>query len=149
MKQVILLILCLTTCSTFFVACKKDNAKTTLVNMASISGTWELRQAQTENIPAINYPAGNSNILKFTDTGYSTFSNGSLIKSGRYTLTPDTTAGTNVCLVLSANEYKNRIIFDGDYASAKTFVQVTNDTATFISGCFAVDSGYYYVYKKQ
>ena len=149
MKQIILSIFCLTAFTTLFEGCKKDNSKTNPVNVPSLSGTWEIRQAQTKNIPTINYPAGNGNLLKFTETSYSTYTNGSIIKSGQYSLANDNTAGTNVCLVLPDNEYRNRIIFDTDYTSAKTFVQVTNDTAKFISGCFAVDSGYYYVYIRQ
>lgn len=149
MKQVILLIIGLAACITLFESCKKDNSKANTVNPLSISGTWELRQAQTKNIPTINYPAGNSNIIKFTDSNYSTYSNGALIKSGQYILTNDATASKNVCLVLPSNEFKNRIIFDSDYTSTKTFIQLSKDTAKFISGCFAVDSGYYYVYIKQ
>jgi hypothetical protein len=149
MKQVMLIVLSVTACTLFFESCKKDSSTVNSNGMPSIEGTWELRQAQTKTNPTVNYPAGNSSIVQFTKNNYSTFSNAVMIKTGQYSLTADATAETNVCLVLPSNEYRNRIIFDADNSSAKTFFQLSADSIKFVSGCFARDSGAYYVYVKQ
>jgi hypothetical protein len=131
----------------FFIACKKDNINKQSGD--SISGTWELEQAQTGMIPAINYPPGNGDILKFTDSDYQVFSNNQLIKSGVYTIDEDASVQSEVCLALPADEYRNRIIYDNDYTSHKVFIQMSNNTLIFLSGCFAFDAGVYKKYTKM
>ena len=130
--------------------CKKNCSEiVTNETSTSILGNWELRQEQTKTIPQFTYQAGNGNIIKFTSSNYSTFANGNVIKNGQYKLNSDPTAALNVCLVLPENEFKNRIIFDSVYNSPKTFIEISKDSLKFISGCFAVDSGYYYLYIRQ
>jgi hypothetical protein len=112
-----------------------------------ITGTWELRQAQTGMIPTINYSAGNGNILKFTKTDYEIYSNDQLTKKGRYTITSDASVEDNVCLTIKAGEYTTRIIYDSDDVR-KEFFQISNNRLSFLSGCFALDAGYYTEYEK-
>ena len=129
--------------------CKKDHTEIGSQEAFSIAGNWELRQEQTRTIPIINYPAGNGNLIKFTADEYSTFANGNRIKTGPFKLISDLTAAESVCLVLPGNQFKNRIVFDSVYNSRKTFIEISKDSLKFISGCFAVDSGYYYLYIRQ
>ena len=133
----------------FFIACKKDNTSSYRNISASIEGSWELQQAQTGMIPLINYPAGNGDILKFINSEYQVFLNGQLIRIGSYTIVGDTSVEAEVCLVLSSDQYKNRIIYDSSYNEGKVFIQISNDKLDFLSGCFAYDAGIYKEYTRQ
>jgi hypothetical protein len=137
------------TLNIFFIACKKDNAKNNSDISTSIVGSWELRQAQTGMIPTINYPSGNGDVLKFTNSDYQVFSNNQLIKSGLYTIVEDTSAENEVCLVIAANQFRNRIIYDGNSIERKIFIQISNNKLTFLTGCFALDGGSYKEYERQ
>jgi hypothetical protein len=80
-------------------------------------------------------------VLKFTSTNYQSFESGQLIKSGTYSISGDDSVEASVCLVLPEDKYKQRLIFDNDYGSPKKFIQVTADTLSVVSGCFAIDGG--------
>jgi hypothetical protein len=125
-------------------ACNKNNRD----YATGIEGNWELRRI-TGGRPQTDYPAGNGNLLKFTNTTYQTFENGRLVKTGIYTIVEDASAQTSLCLVLSPEQYKNRIIYDNDYNATKKFFQISNDTLTIISGCFAIDAGSNTEYVRQ
>jgi hypothetical protein len=135
MKYVVVVI-CLAAIIVFFGNCKKD-----VVNSISIIGTWELRQAQNGMIPTLNYSPGNGNILIFSESGYEKYTNGNLIKSGDYTLVRDVSAEETVGLVIPPGQFINRIIFDTDLASSKTFIEVSNNKLTLLSGFFPLDGG--------
>jgi hypothetical protein len=150
MKQKIQLLILLISSILFLENCKKNKAETPIIdNSNSILGNWELRQEQIRTIPATYYLAGNGNTLQFTNSNYSTFTNGNLVKSGQYNLISDQTAPSSVCLSLPENQFKNRIFFDTSSNMEKTFIQVTHDSLEFISGCFALDKGYHYLYVRQ
>jgi hypothetical protein len=119
----------------FFSGCKEDS-----MIIKSIEGEWELVRV-TGSRPVITYPAGNGNVLQFSASNYQLFENRQPVKSGTYTMVEDASAQTSVCLVLGAGEYRNRIIYDNDYNSPKKFIQISNDTLSILSGCFAVDAG--------
>src|ERR1700710_151176 len=68
----------------FLGSCKKDKA-----NSVVLTGSWEIRSAQTSIIPTISFPPGNDSILKFTATTWLLYSKGSLVKSGNYTIVDD------------------------------------------------------------
>ncbi|MCW3107311.1 MAG: hypothetical protein JWQ09_1817 [Segetibacter sp.] len=119
----------------FLNSCKKENSEIS----TSIVGNWELVKVQAGR--TIDYPTGNGNILKFTNSNYQAFANGQLTKSGTYTIINDPTVEQEVCLVLPEDEYRNRIIYDGDNNAPKVFIQISNDTLSLLSGCFAVDAG--------
>jgi hypothetical protein len=127
----------------FFAGCKKDISHPT-----TIIGTWELRQAQNGMTPAITYPPGNENILKFSDSGYAKYVNGNLIKSGHYQLIRDTSVEAEVGLVVPSGQFTNRIIFDGDSLSHKTFIEVSDNKLTLLSGFFPLDGGSNMLYER-
>jgi hypothetical protein len=128
--------ICLAAIIVFFGSCKKDRTMS-----ISIIGAWELRQAQNGMIPTIDYSPGNGNILIFSESGYEKYTNGNLIKSGPYTLVRDVSVEAVVGLVIPSGQFTNRIIFDTDFASSKTFIEVSNDKLTLLSGFFPLDGG--------
>jgi hypothetical protein len=136
-----------TICVTAFIVlsscCKKG-----ITTSNSIIGTWELRQAQTGMIPTIDYPRGNGNTLIFSGSGYEKYVNGNLVKSGTYTLVRDDSVEATVGLVVTAGQFTNRIIFDNDLVSSKTFIQVSNKNLTLLSGYFPLDGGSHLLYER-
>lgn len=127
----------------FFISitgCGKNNYPG--ASSSSLRGSWELRQVQAGMIPTVQHPPGNGSIAKFTAGNYEFYANGQLTKSGTYTITRDTTAGKATCLTIPAGRFTNRIIYDGDQNATKVFVQISGDTLTFLSGCYALDAGH-------
>jgi hypothetical protein len=124
-----------------FQSCKKNDGKKDPDIRTSLVGTWELRQTSGAMIPATTlYPQGNGNILKFTEADYVLLKNGQILKSGKYVVTEDTTVEKNVCLIMPKGEYAHRIVYDGDYAATKVFLDVTGKTKICF-GCYAFDAG--------
>jgi hypothetical protein len=121
---------------TFFAACEKNNRDIS----PSITGEWELLRISGSR-PVINYPSGNGNVIKFTNSSYESFENGRLVKTGTYTIVEDASVQASVCLVLPQEKYRNRIIYDNDYNATKKFIDVSSDTLSILSGCFATDAG--------
>ena len=115
-------------------SCKKNGTNTT---STSVIGTWEIRSIQG-SIPVITCPPGNDSLLKFTATNYMIYSKGQLIKSGNYTIVEDSSFDA---LIVPSDQFKHRIIYDGDTTSFKKYFQVTGKKLTIISGIFALDSG--------
>jgi hypothetical protein len=146
----IILIISFSTLITFSESCKKNTANKENSDIpTSIAGSWELRQSSGGMMPGANdYPKGNGNILKFINTNYETYENGRLIKSGQYFIIRDTTVEANVCLVLPAGRYTNRIIYDSSYNTTKEFIEISNNKLTFISGCYAYDAGHSSEYER-
>ena len=135
-----------TICVTAFVlfsSCKKDVATST-----SIISTWELRQAQNGMIETMDYPKGNGNILVFSASGYEGYTNGNLVKGGSYTVVSDNSVEASVGLVITRGQFTNRIIFDNDLVSPKTFFEVSNDKLTLLSGYFPLDGGSHLLYER-
>lgn len=130
----------------FLGSCKKNNHADV---STSIVGSWELWQiAAGMNPNPYNYPPGNGHILKFSDEHYAIYENGSLVKSGQYLVIRDATVEVNVCLVLPSGQFTNRIIYDSTYDGPKVFLQISNNTLTFLSGCYAYDAGSRTEYKR-
>jgi hypothetical protein len=113
----------------FLGSCKKDKANSTI-----LTGSWEIRSAQTSIIPTISFPPGNDSILKFTATTYLLYSKGSLMKSGIYTIVDDSNFDG------PPGQFTHRIIYDGD-TTLKKFFKVTGTTLTFAWGIFELDGG--------
>ncbi len=130
----------------FFTSCNKDSVAKS--SSGSLIGPWELRQAQTGMIPSIDYPRGNGSMFIFSASVYDKYTNGNLVKSGSYTLVRDDSVEASVGLVVTKGQFKNRIIFDNDLVSPKTFIEVSNDKLTVLSGYFPLDGGSYLVYEK-
>ena len=130
---------------TTFTGCKKDTGNKSM--STSIAGTWELRKL-SGMIPMMEYPAGNGNTFKFSGSTYEKYSDGNLVKSGHYTVVNDLSAQESVGLVIKPGQFTQRIIFDNDYTSAKTFIDLSSNQLTFMSGYFPLDSGSFMVYEK-
>ena len=120
----------------FFSSCKKSDVSST-----SIVGTWELRGAQYGMTPGNQYGPGNGNLFKFSVLTYQKYKDGNLIKSGQYKLVHDPSAEAEVGLVIPAGQFTNRIVFDHDYSSQKTFIQISDNRLSFLSGYFPTDGG--------
>lgn len=132
-----------------FEGCNKDNPIQNSDIPVSITGTWELRQTSAAMMPSpTNYASGNGNKILFTNNLYETYANGALVKKGNYEIILDTTAATNVCLVLSKGQYAKRIVFDSAYNTPKIFIQIVGNQLNFISGCYASDAGHSEAYEK-
>lgn len=135
-----------TICVTAFVlfsSCKKH-----LDGSSALIGTWELRHAQNGMIPTIDYPQNNGNMLVFSESGYEEYTNGNLVKSGSYTVVRDNSVEASVGLVITPGQFTNRIIFDNDLVSPKTFFEVSNDKLTLLSGYFPLDGGSHLLYER-
>jgi hypothetical protein len=114
------------------------------VTPSIVAGTWEIRSSQISIIPTVNYPAGNDSLLKFTNSNYSIYSKGQLVKTGTYTiLTISTSPGQNAAAPL----FSHQIVYDGN-TGAKSYVLVSGNKMTFEEGDMEVDAGIVTVYEK-
>ena len=123
--------ICLGAIIVFFSACKKGLSADD-VNSTSIVGTWELRKVTggfRGIYPGKDYPAGNDNIWKFSDSKYQTYYNNIAAESGSYSSGKDFSHATGRItdfVMLSNNEkiyfeienniltlYKGEVIYDG------------------------------------
>jgi len=131
-------------------ACNKDQSKKTGDGDGLIFGTWELRKTSGGMMPGEQvYPRGNGNVLKFEGDHYERYANGNLSKSGQFEIVSDNTVSESVCLVMPDGQFTNRIIYDNDTVSEKVFIQLSNKSLTFISGCYAFDAGHRTEYERQ
>ena len=130
----------------FFDGCTKESSG--ISNYTSIVGTWELQQQQGGMIPAIEYSQGNGNISKFSTSTYEKYTNNNLVRSGQYIIIEDTSVGAEVGLVIPPGQFTHRIVYDNDFTSAKTFIQISNNKLTTLSGYFPLDGGSNVVYRK-
>jgi hypothetical protein len=146
MKPVFLL-LCTAVIITVSGSCKKSNSGDDTAK--SLLGTWELSSSQASIIPTVNYPPGNGNLLKFTGSGYQSYTNGQLVKSGTYAVVADSTAETSTGALIPAGQFTHRIVYDGDNSGNKVFFQVTGSELRLVSGYFPVDGGSSRIYAKQ
>jgi hypothetical protein len=131
-----------------FCGCKKDGTAKDISNSTSIVGAWEIRQAQNGMIPSIDYSPGNGNILKFSNSTYEKYTNNNLVKSGHYLLIEDNSVVAEVGLDIPFGQFTHRIIYDTDFGSRKTFIQISNNKLTFLSGFFPLDGGSYVLYQR-
>src|SRR5688572_5945150 len=97
-----LLLLC------FLFSCKKENQ----VTQDLLVGKWELRKTYSGWAGTKTYQAGNGNILVFTKTSFSSFSNGQPGQTGSYSILKDTTRTGSI---------GDRIIYQGDTTGPKMF----------------------------
>ncbi|WP_295651305.1 hypothetical protein [uncultured Mucilaginibacter sp.] len=94
------------------VGCKKElssapTQSTPVTTSTGLPGTWELASATNGNTGRLTtYPAGNGQLFVFTTNTYQTFTSGSLVKSGTYTLAQQ--------FSIVQKQMVNTIIFDRD-----------------------------------
>jgi len=126
-----------------FMSCKKEQAiNSGLSNPGNaIKGTWELRKDYGAMLPPRFYDAGNGNTIQFKDSTYQFYVNGQSQMTGSYKLITDTTGVDNTCLVIAEN-FKQRIVFDGNTNAQKVFVNISGTKLSLLSGCFALDAGW-------
>lgn len=129
--------------------CRKGNVDQINELTASLVGNWELLEEQVGMTPVKNYAPGNGNRLEFTRTTYKRFSKGILMMSGNYTIVSDNTVLEETGLVLPDGEFDNRIIFNKDTIATKTFINITKDKLTLLSGFFPVDGGSRIIYQRN
>lgn len=118
-----------------FFGCKKDNASF----IDNLQGQWELRRAS--GMLTTDYPAGNGKILKFSGNICESFQHEELIDRGSYEIIPDKTVSVSTCMVFEEGIYNKRILFHKASTNQKTFIRLSGDTLSFVSGCFAIDAG--------
>jgi len=97
----------------------------------------------------VHYPSGNGNIIEFTDSIYKKYANGNLIKSGYYTITRDTSVREAVGILVAPGQFTDRMIFDNDTVSNKTFIDISDNKLTFLSGFFPFDGGSSVSYERK
>lgn len=126
-------------------ACKKDHKDNVIAN--SIIGTWELHETSSSWVGPTYYNPGNGNTVTFSSNGnYAFAQNGQVTKTGTYVIEADGTVNNSVCLVMPAGTFTQRIIYDGNYTSAKAFVELADGKLSIIAGCYAYDAGHKEVY---
>lgn len=128
-------------------ACQKNNSvaedeTNAPITAASLTGKWELRTAHANISNCCNYPPGNGSILKFSGNQYELYEKNTLKKSGPYLVMADTTVVANTCLALLVRDFPNRLVYDSNFSSPKTFFNIKNGQLMVISGCFAADAGH-------
>jgi len=94
------------------VSCKK--ASVTTSNNPAIMGTWELRATRNGNILPATYAAGNGHLLIFSNSHYTEFNSGSIVDSGYYTKSSDTTFRYIVYSTFTNTFFHNYILFQQD-----------------------------------
>ncbi len=144
MKQI--LFTTIITCSIFLSgSCRKAADTQYPGSSGSVVGKWELRIAQTGMTAPVNYPSGNGNTLIFTATDYQVYSNGQLVKSGKYSNVVDNTALAGECLDVSLS----RLIYDNNRSHSKRIQVSAGNRLRFFSGCSALDSGVFKEFARQ
>jgi hypothetical protein len=128
-------------------ACQKDDPPEEpqidpVIVSSVLDGTWELRESLAAGqVNIFTYAPGTGETLKFVSGKYEKYEKGVLAKKGSYTITADTTVSDNVCLVLPAGSYPNRITYDNNLTKPKSFFEIKDGRLIFISGCYAFDAG--------
>ena len=95
-----------------------------------------------------DYSSGNGNVLKFSNSTYEKYGNNNLITSGHYIIIEDASVAAEVGLIIPSGQFTRRIIYDNDFPSRKTFIQISDNKLTFLSGFFPLDGGSYALYQR-
>ena len=147
MKLVRLALIVVFTSFLLSISCNKNENKKSK-SEAMLVGTWELRETSAAMNPTVSkFPAGNGNLLIFTDNSYEFRRDGQIVKSGKYKVVADSSVEQNVCLIFQKGEYAQRVSFDGN-VEPKRFFQIFGNKLSFVSGCYAVDAGHKEEYEK-
>ncbi|NEU06992.1 hypothetical protein GZH53_01595 [Flavihumibacter sp. R14] len=134
MKKILTLILF--SVITLSIGCKKSETPE-LKTEVSLRGTWELRRingVQIAGAPSV-FVAGNGRILQFTDKEFTQVNAGTVVKSGTYMLTKES----------SWADTDDRLVYDSD--DLKRFVTVQNNMLTIYVGSPIASDGWEEVYE--
>jgi hypothetical protein len=126
--------LCLIT-AIIIIGCDKADQKKNPKKKAtsSIVGSWELRVLHGGMIPrpeGPNYPPGNGDKWKFTDSLYEHYEKGQLASHGKYSLIKDTCPATGT--------YMDAFVVQEDYPH-RIFFEFSKDTLVMYNGIIAAD----------
>jgi len=135
MKQYILLFGILFIGAIVLISCNKAEQKTNgkQDNSGTLNGKWELRVlhgGMAVNPSGPNYPPGNGDMWRFTDSLYERYANGQIVVSGKYSLTKDTSQATG--------KYMDAFILQQDFPY-KIFFEFSNDSLVMYNGMIAAD----------
>ena len=139
-------VICTAFIAIFLISCKKDGRNK--LTPYDLKGEWELEQASGD-MPTKNFAPGSGNLAKFTNTSFEFYKDGSLVKSGKYTIVTDKTVVQNVCQTIEPGKFTSRIVYDNDYNSQKVFIDIIDGKLNVISGCFATDGGFLLIYGRH
>ena len=115
------LIFLITLFTPFFMSCKKNISEST----PSLIGKWELRERTGGFLGgSTTYPAGNGDILKFTNTHFERYFNGQIVNSGTYNLTKDT---------FITGELIDKLILTNQNPIEQHFIKIESNQFTFLS----------------
>ena len=70
-------------------------------------------------------------------------------KSGMDPGTKDATVMAETGLVIPSGQFTDRIVYDSDFVSHKTFIQISNNSLHFLTGFFPTDGGSDKVFERQ
>jgi len=85
--------------------------------------------------------------LKFSNSTYEKYENNTLVKSGQYTIIEDNSVVAETGLEIPSGQFTQRIVYDNDVTSRKTFIQISNNKLNFLSGYFPLDGGSSVIYE--
>lgn len=125
-----LLLICIGVTISFAGSCKKSGGNAT----PSLPGAWELRYQQggyTLNTQTGNFPPGNGNIYKFTETTYSYYSEGQIRDSGQYLIKKDTLS--------PFNKKMDKLTFISSNNIRSVFFEFSNNDLIIYNGIIAAD----------
>ncbi len=143
-----LVFMVVTTSFLLSMSCNKNENKKSK-SATSLVGTWELRETSGAMSPTVSkFPAGNGNLLIFTENTYELRKNGQVVKNGSYQIVADSTVEKSVCLVFPKGEYAYRIAYDDNNNEPKQFFHVSGNKLGLVAGCYAYDAGHKEVYEK-
>jgi hypothetical protein len=113
-----------------FTGCKKNNYTgcIDLHESGGLNGTWELRSQIGGMMPDNDFPPGNGNIIKFTDSTFEKRNNGQITINGTYIISQVTNPETG-------NTMK-QINYPGGYIE---YFKIMNNHLTIYSGLVAAD----------
>ncbi|WP_143167213.1 hypothetical protein [Mucilaginibacter sp. OK098] len=135
MKKILMLALL-----TILLSCKKNDT----AQKIALNGTWEYRGITCFCIRDSSMndgKPGNGSIINFNNDSYKRFIKGVLQKGGTYQIVQEKSGNTNNLV--------NRIIYDNDTASEKTFYKIEQNKLTFFGTTPIAADGTEIYYEKQ
>lgn len=115
----------------FFISCKKESTPIS----SAIIGTWELRTAYNGWTGTTNYPPGNGNYFKFTNSAFEIDTNRVIVASGTYMLVKSKSNLTG--------KMGYRIIYNHEENSGRTFINILHDSLTISDDSYDGGGGLY------
>ncbi len=127
--------------------CSKDKTEKEVNPVVYLPGIWELREASGQ-AGVFPFKKGNGHRLEFTKTDYRVIEADTLKQTGKYHLEVDNNAAVNVCTDFISEDFTHLLIYDGNPNDPKKYIRIVGNKLSYISGCFAFDSGHQLEYEK-